>query len=689
MRTIVAGLLVSSAIAIASPVLAQTQTQTQDNDATFGLGQIVVTAPKVEGVAIGGDTLSSDAIFAFDRQRLDDAVNLIPGVNSSNTGGSRNERLILVRGFNRFQAPLSIDGVRVFLPADNRLDYGRFLTGDIAEIQVAKGYASVLDGPDGMGGAINLVTRKPTQPIEAQVQATLNLGREVEYAGYNVAGLIGTRQDKYYAQASYARNYTDHWDLAGGFVPTPSEDGGRRGLSMARDWRVNLKAGFTPNSTDEYSISYTKQSGMKLAPLSTTDPVNIQRNWTWPYWDVSSVYFLSTTALGEMATLKTRVFYNQFDNLLSAWDDASNSTQTKPRAFNRFYHDKAWGGSAQLDLRPLPGDTLSLAAFYRRDKHVEFQQSFPSGAFEPPQTSIEDGYSIALQNVAELTPQLTFTAGISYDWKDLRRAEDYANNAFVYYPLVNHSALNGQGRLSWKPSETTELHASISDRTRFPTLFERFSSRFGGAVSNANLRPERAVNYEIGGSHRFGIWRAEGAVFYSHLTDVIVSEPFIYTSCTLAGVCTPNAVTKSFNLGHGNYYGAELSLTAQLLPSLAIGGNYTYTHRDLRDPGLPIFRPTDVPTHKAFIYADWSPVPAVHVRPSADIASDRWTVNTAGTAYFRTGNYVDVGLAADWDVSRRLTIGVGARNLLDQNYQLAAGFPEPGRSFFARVAARY
>lgn len=201
MRTIVAGLLVSSAIAIASPVLAQTQTQTQtqDNDATFGLGQIVVTAPKVEGVAIGGDTLSSDAIFAFDRQRLDDAVNLIPGVNSSNTGGSRNERLILVRGFNRFQAPLSIDGVRVFLPADNRLDYGRFLTSDIAEIQVAKGYASVLDGPDGMGGAINLVTRKPTQPIEAQVQATLNLGREVEYAGYNVAGLIGTRQDKWYA----------------------------------------------------------------------------------------------------------------------------------------------------------------------------------------------------------------------------------------------------------------------------------------------------------------------------------------------------------------------------------------------------------------------------------------------------------------------------------------------------------
>lgn len=43
-----------------------------------------------------------------------------------------------MRGFDRFQVPLSIDGVRVYLPADNRIDYGRFLTPDVAEVQVAK-----------------------------------------------------------------------------------------------------------------------------------------------------------------------------------------------------------------------------------------------------------------------------------------------------------------------------------------------------------------------------------------------------------------------------------------------------------------------------------------------------------------------------------------------------------------------
>lgn len=268
----------------ASPALGQAVEQPAADDKAFGLGQIIiVTGQRPEGVDIGGSTVNSEAIYTFNRNSLDEAANLIPGVSSSNTGGSRNERLIFVRGFDRFQVPLSIDGIRVYLPADNRLDYGRFLTPDIAEIQVAKGYASVLDGPGAMGGAVNLVTRKPTKTIEAEARGTLALDRDVDYAGYNVFGLLGTRQDKFYAQASYTRNFQDHWDLPGGFTPTVNEDGGARDFSPTRDWRLNVKAGFTPNATDEYAISYTRQEGEKNAPIETTVPLPAQRYWSWPY----------------------------------------------------------------------------------------------------------------------------------------------------------------------------------------------------------------------------------------------------------------------------------------------------------------------------------------------------------------------------------------------------------------------
>lgn len=159
------------AIGLAAPALAQDAEEAQPaadsaGSGTFTLGQIVVSGQRPEGIAIGSDTLTSEAIYAFNRNTLDDAANLMPGVTAGSSGGSRNERLLFVRGFDRFQVPLSIDGIRIYLPADNRLDFGRFLTPDIAEIQVAKGYASVLDGPGAMGGAINLVTRKPTKALE-------------------------------------------------------------------------------------------------------------------------------------------------------------------------------------------------------------------------------------------------------------------------------------------------------------------------------------------------------------------------------------------------------------------------------------------------------------------------------------------------------------------------------------------
>ncbi len=670
--------------AFAAPAVAQDAPRRDGGDA-FTLGQIVVTAPRQEGLAIGGETLSAQAIAAFNRNSLDDAVNLIPGVNAANSGGSRNERLVYVRGFDRFQVPLSIDGIRVYLPADNRLDYGRFPTPDVAEIQVAKGYVSVLDGPGAMGGAINLVTRKPGKPLELELRGTLDLDRDSDYAGYTVFALAGTRQDSWYAQASFARSFQDHWDLPGGFRPSASEDGGARDLSRTEDWRVNLKFGYTPNATDEYSLSYTRQAGAKNAPLSTTDPVSIQRYWSWPDWNIDSVYFLSTTQLVPGVTLKTRLYRNGFDNLLRAFDNAGQNSQTLRRAFNSYYRDVAWGGSAQLDADLSAADRLSVALHYRRDRHVEYQQVFPSGFTEPHQRNEEDTWSVAAQNRIALSPAVSLTVGASYDWRDLRRAEEYGTppgggaDALFSYPMRDAHVFNAQGQLVWTPAAGTRLHASVSSRARFPTVFERFSSRFGGAVSNPGLKAERATHFEIGGSQDLGALRAEGAVFYARVADAIVAFPLIYDG---------QAVTQSRNLGKGDYYGAELSLSGAIGVTLTAGANYTYVHRDLHDPTNAAFQPTGVPRHKAFAYLEWRPVLALHIQPSVEIASDRWTATTDGSRYYRTGSYIQANLRIGYDVTENIGIGIGVRNAFDDSYVLTDGFPEPGRRYFLTARAK-
>ncbi len=132
-----------------------------------------------------------------------------------------------MRGFDRFRVPLSIDGVRIYLPADNRLDMNRFLTPDLAEIQIQKGYVSVLNGPGGMGGAINMVSRKPTEAFEAEARSGVVMNGDLDdmnqWSSYAYAG---TRQKGYYAQISGTIVDQDHFNLSDDFNPTsPSHTG--------------------------------------------------------------------------------------------------------------------------------------------------------------------------------------------------------------------------------------------------------------------------------------------------------------------------------------------------------------------------------------------------------------------------------------------------------------------------------
>ncbi len=263
-------------------------------------------------------------------------------------------------------------------------------------------------------------------------------------------------------------------------------------------------------------------------------------------------------------------------------------------------------------------------------------------------------------------------------------------NQLFSYPLANTSAYNWQGRLDWTPDDATSAHLSISRRSRFPTIFERFSTQFGTAASNPGLEPERATTVELGGRKALGVLKLDGAIFYSKVDDAIVSVRPTGSSAT---------TTRRENLGDGEYYGAEVSLNAQILPSLLAGANYSYIRRsfDIQPKAgsiIPVFQLTDVPTHKGFAYADWEVVAGLHVVPNVEIASDRTLLasyapplpaapTVAGPpVYYRGGSYVNAGLRIDYAITDTIEIGVGARNLFDENYSISDGFPEPGRNIF-------
>ena len=135
----------------------------------FNLGQVevTVTAAVAESspVTVGIDqTQIANLNLANAAQALD----YLPGVSIQHLSANRNEAGIMVRGFSsRGQVPLYIDGIPISVPYDGYVDFNRYLTSDIGEIQVARGYSSPLLGPNALGGSINMVTEEPVKKFNA------------------------------------------------------------------------------------------------------------------------------------------------------------------------------------------------------------------------------------------------------------------------------------------------------------------------------------------------------------------------------------------------------------------------------------------------------------------------------------------------------------------------------------------
>lgn len=659
-------------------------------DTVFELGKLndVVT---VIGEASDADATDNkvtiEDVWTFNRNTLDEAIKLVPGVTSTLDGtGRRNERGIFVRGFGRWQVPLSIDGVRIYLPADNRLDFNRFLTQDLAEIEVKKGYVSVLDGPGAMGGAINLITRKPTETFETELRVGGGEGFEDGYLR------IGSLHDSFYVQGSASYLDRDYWNMSDDFVPaTAIEDGGERDSSDNRDTRGNFKIGFTPNDQDEYSLSYTAQTGEKGAPLNVyNNPPNPANSfWRWPSWDIGNLYWLSVTRFGadHDVMLKTSWFDNTFENSLYAYDDATYTTQSLNGRFQSFYDDKGYGGSVEIELPVGERNTFGAAYHQRRDEHTEYNDNRPTNptfrTIEPVQQTLEDTRSLAIENTFAATADLDLVAGLSYEENDLKLAQEFNATAGLFeYPTGGSDAINVQGAAHWRYAEGRQLRGVISSRTRFPTIFERFSTRFGTALPNPDLEPEHAVNYELGWSGQLNDGLdLMAALFYADIEDmlqtVVVSPPG----------ANPQ-ITQTQNVGDGEFYGVELGVTSRLTDLWSVSANYTHLAREINDPLQPGIEVTGAPDDAAFVAFIYEPSDRWSITPSLELASDRWSEVTGG-GFVRTGDYMLLNLQAQYRGGDLWELAFGGTNLTDENVELANGYPEPGENLYLRLRLNF
>ena len=630
----------------------------------FTLGTVTVIGDHAEAGEMGdvqvGSVIEREEMRRFNRDDIGEALNLLSGVSLSTN--ARNEKMIVVRGFDARQVPLFIDGSPVYVPYDGYVDFGRFTTADLAAIQVAKGFSSVVYGANTLGGAINLISRRPVRAFEGEVSAGFGSGQERK-----VAANVGTNQGLWYLQAGASHLQSEGFPLSSDFTPTPTEDGGKRNNAFRKDNKASLKLALTPNASDEYALSYYRQDGQKEQPPST-DPAAV-RYWKWPYWDKESLYFVSRTALGAAETLKFRLYHDRFDNEVSSYTD---DTYTRLRTSGRgsvstgrsIYEDRSNGASIELESARFDAHTLRLVGHYKTDKHTELDADGRTS------TQFEDALvSFAVEDNIQFAPAWLLSLGAA---RHELRPERVFSIGNPYSLPANQSATDVQAGLFHDWSADARLYLTLARKSRLPTLKDRYSQRLGVYIENPTLRAEQSMNYEVGyQGHPWAAGKAELAVFFSDITDKIQS---------VANVSGTRSQMQ--NVGKVRASGIELGLSQALSAWLEVGGNYTFIDLDNRSDAA--LRLTDVPRHKLLAHALIRPAAGWEVVAFAEHDSARWASNTV-----RLSGFTTLSLKAAYMLRKDIALEAGVSNLADRNYALADGFPSPGRSWFANAEYRF
>jgi len=699
-----------------------------DSTHPFHLGQteVNVTAT-VSSVSPVSDSIDQQQIREHNATNVAKAIEYLPGVEIQHLASNRDEAAFMIRGFSsNGQVPIYLDGIPMYVPYDGYIDLNRFLTSDLAEVEVSKGYSSPLLGPNALGGSVNLVTREPARKFEGDMSIGTGSGN-----GLLSSLNVGSRWNHFFVQGSVDWSQADYIPMSGNFhypaggynALTPGAPGYVKGNvpyklddemnnSYSRDEKYSGRIGWTPKESDEYVFSYINQKGQKGVPLymGADSAASFKNFWKWPYWNKDSYYFNSTTALGDKSSIKTRVYYDQFRNSIDMYDNSTyttmnNYTPTKGSGSEiSKYDDHTDGASTEFATRLIPRNAIGASFFFKDDTHHENGIYAPTSANPlviPDKVLRDQQTSFGLQDVITITSRLRATVGFSADHINGMQAETYngynqptmgtaANTVLLPYQCAkdpSNTSYSGCTDHSWRYNpqvsatyaldQSTNVFVTFADRGRFPTLKQRYSSGMGSALPNPDLKAENSQNWNIGVSRTFSSKLSMQAVlFHSRLHDAIESALVPDTNGLCPSNNSPGHCSQNINIGKETHEGVEFEYRSRPTTGVSLS--------------QPLVLPTGIPKHSlvgnATVLLPYHVSGLVTARYQGGITLQDTSYASTSPLYAPHGSaFGTMDLGASVPIRERFTAQAGVKNLFDRCYYYTAGYPEAGRNWYMNL----
>lgn len=676
--------------------------QTESKSAgTFMLGEVIVTDVNMNEGPATTHLVSVEDIKRQNAQTLGEALALVPGGYFHQARASAGYYLSL-RGFEQENVLILLDGVPLNVPYEGLINLNDIPAQQVSSIRVVKGAPSLLYGPNGLGGVVNIISKKGSDVPSLSVNYQQSQNQTI-HAGAGHGWKIGNFS--YHLSVNHQRS--DGFPLAETFnfpsdvsaamaagpaKSSPASDENARNNSDYKRTAVSFTGNydFTPNHRLGLSLEYYKNE-YGIPPWGIFNETKsgafkyLPRYWRFSDWERYTVNVIEESKILDTLRVRARLFYDKYENTIDAYDNEDYSTQvmTTPPSFNSTYDEYSAGYNLYVFWTGLRDNTLRLGASGKHDEHVE--DYVQSGVQQPETKMSSRTHSFAAEDELKLFRILTLTAGAAYDYFDKRELEQ-PDTTKVQDVGDDMGAVSYQGGVRVEIAEATDVYASFAKRVRFPTMRNLYASGATGPLGNPDLQEQVAYNSELGCNVRVAEWlKFEGALFHSRVHDMINFA---------------NQIGRFEQYGKVDIAGAEASIVTKI--GELFFGRVSYTYLYTKNHSTVTINNT-----KAASYSyDPDELP---YRPAHKVDADFAVMLPTGTGFSVNGSYISERMYYDYAegvtsniVTNRETLDgyfmvnakvsqkiwkteayIMVNNLLNQEYYNMYLFPGSGRVVWA------
>jgi vitamin B12 transporter len=594
-------------------------------EASADLDEVVVTAARVEQPL--DQSMAHVTVIGPKEIRESQAADVpsllknLSGVEIYQAGGVGKQSSLFVRGTNSSHALVLLDGVRIGSATSGMTAIDQLMLDQVERIEVVRGNVSSLYGSEGIGGVIQIFTKRgkgaPALNVSAGAGSHNTRRATARFGGEAGDTLFHVQVSKFKTDGVSS--------IKSSLVPTVNPDkDGYDNTSIS----ANVRQQFGDDHSLLFSLFNSRADSQTDNAFGLTSDTNQSRA------AVSTMTLASNNRLSEMWQSKLQLSQGMDDtqNFLNGVPDLGLGAQ-----FKTVSDQTSWQNTLQLGqhnvlnigVEQLKQRVSSSTIFTRTNRTDDSLFAGYTGVYGAHQVQL----NLRRDRYSDFGAADTHLLGYGYEVNDAWRVTASTATAFkaptlndLFYPFVDYG----------------------------------FGFSYTG---NPNLKPERSRNNELGLHYVQGAQRADIVYFDNRISDLIVNNYLPASTMVNLGEARIDGFEVSY-AGHFGDTGVKAALTQQNPRDAQTGLALLRRAKSFSSIGL---------TQKFGAWqvgSEWQ-----HSGVRADIDINTFSRTTLAS-------YDVVNLTARYALDKQFGLSLRVDNLFNKDYMLAHGYNTLGRTLF-------